>query len=176
MAGLLLIAMGCIPLSGCLFPQDEQVLGELPPKRNSTIRIVPERQVPRVTFYNSTTCTGNPTFQLTVEDDDLTDTVTSLWFIGDLKSQDYRPNPIPPSGSKTRFVTAPSSLGFKSALANLRVGTETLTVYVSDTGFQEVVDGLVALQERPAPTDPNTPRDEPSFDRYTWTLNVEACP
>ncbi len=180
MAGLLLFALGCTPLLGCLIPQDEQLIPELPPRRNGPIKIVQtEPKDPRTTYFNSTACLSlEPTFKLTVEDEDLADTVFSLWFIGNTSTQPFRPTQVP-GGSKTRSVTAPSSLGFKSALANLPSGTAVLTVYVADTDFQEVIGGQVSLVARDpklVPPDDTPVVDPGTMDSFSWVLDVEACP
>ena len=180
MAGMLLCVMGCTPLLGCLFPQDDQqVIGELPPKRNSPLQIKStDPQDPRTTFYNTTLCLErNPTFKLIVEDEDVLDVVSSLWFIGKTTTQPFTPSPLGGS-TQRRSVSAPSSLGFKSALANLAAGTKLLTVYVADTAFQETVDGQIALVDRPPRTLPDgtVAIDKGSYDSFTWTLDVEPCP
>jgi hypothetical protein len=179
MAGLLLCVMGCTPLMGCLFPQDDQqVIGDLPPRRNSPLKIVSQDpQDPRTTFYNTTACpSANPSFKLIVEDEDLGDVVNSLWFIGKTTTQPFQPSPVS-GGAQRRSVAAPSSLGFKSALANLPAGTQVLTVYVADTAFQETVDGQIALVAREPKTlpDGSTAVDKGSYDSFTWTLDVEPC-
>ncbi len=181
MAGLLLMGVACLPMVGCLFPQDEEVIPTLPPKRNAPLRI--ETQVPkepRTTFRNTTACpASNPTFTLTVSDEDVGDVVYSRWFIGGTNGQEFRPTFIPGGNSTSRIVNAPSSLGFKSALANKPTGTEILTVYVSDTDFQEVVGGVIALAARPGPQvtlpDGTIVVDQGTYDSFTWTLDVEPC-
>lgn len=178
MAGLLLSALCCIPLQGCLFPQDEQVPGELPPKRNSTLRIVDTKpdNGPRVSVYNSTACT-QPEFRLTVIDEDLADQMSSLWFIGGVTNQPFPTTPLP-GGTLSREVTAPTSLGFRSALLNLETGTEILTVYVGDTAWQEWVGGEpqpIPREEKLLP-DGSSVADVGSLDTFTWTLDVGPCP
>ena len=179
MAGLLLSLLLTSPLVGCVIPQDEQVIDELPPRRNSPLKIVSqEPQEPRTTFYNSTSCLGlNPVFVLIAEDEDVADIVYSMWFVDKSNaSQPFRPNLIPGGGSQRRSVTAPSS-GFKSALANLGAGTHLLTVYVADSAFQEVVDGQVSVS-RPDKVLPDggVVADKGSIDNFTWVLDVEPCP
>lgn len=180
MAGLLLTALCCIPLQGCLIPQDdEQVIGELPPKRNSALAIRgPTPKGPRVSVYNSTTCPGiQPEFSLTVDDEDLADVMSSLWFIGGTTTQPFQPTPVP-GGTQRRTVTAPSSLGFKSALLNLPSGTEILTVYVGDTTWREVVGGdpdMVDREPKLLP-DGSSISDKGTSDTFTWTLDVGPCP
>lgn len=179
MAGLLLCVMSSTPLLGCLFPQDEQVIDALPPKRNGPLKIVSqEPQEPRTTFYNSTLCPDrNPSFKLIVEDEDLADVVSSMWFIGKTTTQPFQPSNVS-AGAQRRAVSAPSSLGFRSALANLPAGTAVLTVYVADTNFQEPVDGQIALfaREPKLLPDGTSAVDKGSYDSFTWTLDVEPCP
>jgi hypothetical protein len=181
MAGLLLSALCCIPLAGCLIPQDEDVIPQLPPKRNGPIKILDQDpRTLRTRFYRSTAlCPSpvNPAFRLTVGDEDLADLVHSRWFIG-ASAEPFRPTPIQGGSSTSRTVDAPSSLGFKSALANLDTGTEILTVYVADTDFKEVVGTTIDLVDRAARQLPDGTFavDEGSYDTFTWTLDVEPCP
>lgn len=184
MAGLLLLVLVVTSMTGCLFPQDEQVIDGLPPKRNSPVKVVSqEPQAIRTTFFNSTLCQDrNPSFTLTVEDDDLSDQIRSIWFVGDSTTQDFRPNNVT-TGTQRRLVTAPNSGSFKTALANLPAGTPTqprstvLTVYVADTDFLEVVGGQISLQPRAARVlpDGSSAVDRGSFDSHSWTLDVEPC-
>ena len=184
MAGLLLFSLCCTPLLGCIIPQDEQLIPELPPKRNGPLKIIPGGEVPvqRTTYFNGNACaTANLPFKLTVEDEDTADVVSSMWFIGKTTNDPFRPTSVA-GGSKIRSVTAPSSLGFKSALANLAAGsTEVLIVYVADTLFEEPVGGVIKLQPRaPIQLPDGTPVvDEGSYDTFTWVLDVERgepCP
>lgn len=179
MAGLLLMAGVCAPLTGCLFPQDDQVLGELPPKRNGPIKIryqsPPE---PRTTFFNGTSCTtSNPAFSVTVDDEDIADTVRSRWFVG---LQSFEGRFLLSTGARGREVTAPTDSGFRAAMANLAAGTALLTVYVSDTEAR-VVDGKLVIEPRTrALPDGTMVEDEGSVDSFTWVLEVQAptgpCP
>ena len=178
MAGLLLCVMLSTPLLGCLIPQDEQVIPALPPKRNSPIAIkITDPADPRTTFFNSTACPGhNPTFKLTVEDDDVADVVSSLWFIDKTNdSLPIQPSPVPGGVNAVRTVTAPNALGFR--LANLAAKTtHLLTVYVADSAFQEVVAGQVSVSrpDRLMP-DGSLVADKGSIDSFSWVLDVEAC-
>ncbi len=179
MAGVLLFALCCTSLLGCIIPQDDELVPELPPKRNGPIKIVTTDPTdPRTTYFNTTQCLSlEPSFKLRVEDEDLTDTVYSFWFIGNTNTQPFQPTPVA-GGSKTRAISPPSSLGFKSALANLPAGTAVLTVYVADTSFQEVVGGQVSTVAR----DPKvladgglSAADVGTIDSFTWVLDVQAC-
>lgn len=175
MAGLLLMAVVCAPLAGCLFPQDDQVLPELPPKRNGPLKIVDQDpREPRATFRNTTLCPEqNPTFKLTVDDEDIADTVRSRWFVG---TQTFEGRNVTSTGSRGREVFAPPESSFKTALANLTAGdTELLTVFVADTEVR-VVDGQISVEPRTRVLPDGTMvEDKGSFDSFTWVLDVEAC-
>lgn len=179
MAGLLLCVMSAL-MSGCLIPQDDTVPFDQPIKRNSPLRIVDQKPVTqRTTFYASTACSSqNEPFELKVNDDDLSDTIHSLWFI------DQGPNTVPfqttpraPTGSSIRSISAPSALTFTNALSNLTTGIHLLTVYVADSNFDEVVDGVITVT-RPDVTLPTGEMvtDRGYVDSYTWVLDVERCP
>jgi hypothetical protein len=174
MAGLLLWAV-CASMTGCLFPQDDQVLPELPPKRNSPIRILDQDPpAPRTTFFNGTACgASNPAFKLTVDDEDVADTVRSRWFVG---LQSFEGRFVSSTGSRGREVTAPTDSGFRATLANLTAGdTELLTVFVSDTEAR-VVDGKLVVEPRSRVLPDGTPVEDKGYsDSFTWVLDVEAC-
>jgi hypothetical protein len=172
MAGLLLWAV-CASMTGCLFPQDDQVFPELPPKRNGPMEIVnPTPLGPRVQFFNGTTCT-NTSFKVTVEDEDLADLTFSRWFIDGTNTQPFVPSSIQ-GGTARRDVNAPFAL--KTNLANRTAGTiVTLTVFVADTDF-EVVDGKAVLNSRDLVLpDGGVLPDDGSSDMFTWTLDIVAC-
>lgn len=179
MAGLLLAAAVGALTSGCLIPQDDQVILDLPPKANRPIKIVSQEPVQRLKFANSTTCASqNPAFRLTAEDADVADVVYSMWFIDQgPDAQKYEPNIILGGTSPRREVTAPNLSAFRSALANLNPGTHLLTAYVADWPFLEPVDGKVGLVSRDETlADGGVLKDKGSFDSFTWVLDVEPCP
>ena len=175
MAGLLLMAVVCAPLAGCLFPQDDQVFPELPPKRNAPLKIVDQDpREPRRVYRNSTACPSqNPTFKLIVDDEDIADTVRSRWFVG---TQSFEGRNVTATGSRGREVAAPTESGFRAVLANLTAGrTELLTVYVADTEVR-LIEGQITVEprERVLP-DGTVVEDEGSLDSFTWVLDVEPC-
>lgn len=179
MAGLLLAAAVCVPTSGCLIPQDDQVILDLPPKANSPIKVVSQEPAQRLKFANSTTCASqNPAFRVFAEDADVADVVYSMWFIDQgPDAQNYQPNIIPGGSSPRREVTAPNLSAFRSALANLNPGTHLLTAYVADWPFLEPIDGKVGTVSRDETlADGGVLKDSGSFDSFTWVLDVEPCP
>lgn len=176
MAGLLLIALCGLPLTGCLIPQDDQVFPVLPPRRNSPASIV--QQTPeegRTTFRNGAGCPGNPEFAVLVEDEDISDAMRVRWFVGDLV---FQPPNVSSVDRVLREIRAPTAGGFTTALANLTAGrTELLTVYVADTEIV-VSEGKVSLDARPAfpRVDGGMASDRGYLDSHTWVLDVEPCP
>ncbi|MFT3708294.1 MAG: hypothetical protein QM817_11630 [Archangium sp.] len=176
MAGLLLS-------SGCLIPQDDQVLDELPPRRNTPLRIVNrEPEGPQTTFYTQMSCAPPQAFTVAVSDDDTVDPIYSLWFIDqDPNTVPFTTTPKPPSSSTVREIKAPSASTFTNALANLSLGTHLLTVYVADTAFNEVDNQLVTAGPRqvsiPASDGGTVVVPDPGYvDSFTWVLQVERCP
>lgn len=176
MAGLLLS-------SGCLIPQDDQVLDDLPPRRNTPLRIVNrDPEGPQTTYYTQTSCAPPQGFSLAVSDDDTVDFIYSLWFIDqDPNTVPFTTTPKPPGSSATREIKAPSASTFTNALANLTLGTHLLTVYVADTAFNEVDNQLVTAGPRQVElktADGGTVvvPDPGYVDSFTWVLQVERCP
>lgn len=176
MAGLLLS-------SGCLIPQDDQVIEELPQRRNMPLRIVTRSpEGPQTTYYTMSSCAPAQSFALVVSDDDTVDVIDSMWFIDqDPNTVPFRTSPKAPSNSPTREIKAPAASTFTNALANLPLGTHLLTVYVSDTPFNEVENQLVTAGPRLVPIKladggSVTVSDPGYVDSFTWVLQVERCP
>ena len=116
-------------------------------------------------------------FSVKVFDEDVTDTINSLWFI------DKGPNTVPftttpriPMNTTTRTVSAPTALTFTNALSNLSLGKHLLTVYVADGFFNEVVSGEVTVQDRMVMWDGGVLTDKSYIDSFTWSVEVVRCP
>ena len=172
MAGLLLWAV-CASMTGCLFPQDDQVFPELPPKRNAPVKILSVNPPgPSLQFFNGTSCL-NESFTLRVDDEDISDTMRSRWFLGE---QSFEGRLVTTTGSRGRDVPAPTDSAFRAQLSNLVAGkTELLTVFVADTEVR-VVDGKVVIEPRMRVLpDGTSVLDDGYSDSFTWVLNVEAC-
>ncbi len=177
-ATLLLGCLLSIPLVGCLIPQDDQVQGELPPRRNRPLRIV--NQTPATAllakFRNSNSCIGiNEPFTLIVEDEDEGDVLESLWF---LDGRLFQSGPILQMGGIRRQVAGPTISDFAAALANLRPDLpHVLTAYVTDSKF--IGEGENSAVSRKV-TLPNGDEvtDQAYVDRFSWVLNVvpDPCP
>ncbi|MFZ5442843.1 MAG: hypothetical protein ACOZQL_22750 [Myxococcota bacterium] len=182
MAGLLLCLWGCTPLMGCLIPQDDQVLPDLPPRKNSPPRIVSNLPKQSISYFTSAMCSAqNVPFKVVVSDDDVSDTLRSLWLIdydpslGSAASAPFIPNAVTSRGQPLRDMPEPTAQSFKSALANLTAGTHLLTVYVADREFQEFT-GVVATVEREIFVGDASVPDTGFTDSFTWVLKVESCP
>lgn len=179
MAWLLLCLISGVSMTGCLIPQDDQVLPELPPVKNRPPRI--ETYTPSsvsVTFRANLACSTRPDFSLVVSDPDVGDTLRSFWFIDKTTStQPFQPATIPGTASVRRVVTAPNSNTFTTALANLMSGTHLLTVYVTDRDVEEIDNGLVKAKDTQVTLpDGSTAIDDGYEVEHTWILNVEPCP
>lgn len=173
-AALLLVMVGCIPMSGCLIPQDDYVFGELPPRRNRPLKIVGHNPPGlAVKFFNSARCADkNEPFTVIVEDEDVQDEVRSRWVIND-NNTDYEPKAVTVR-NVVREVPAPSST-FPSAMANLPTGTALLSVYATDSLFLESGDRTNVTRALVTLPDGTSVVDKGSVDSFTWTLNVVPC-
>jgi hypothetical protein len=185
MAGMLLCVMTvCGPMFGCLLPQDDQVIDALPKKKNSPLFLIPDNAQPpqqRIAYYSSTQC-NNPVFSIGVKDEDLSDTMRSLWFIDKGVGNTvvtYSPTPVGASTTSSgRQITAPTA-SFTNALANLTPGTHLVTVYVTDSEFEEVATPMAPVRVRRAQVvlpDGQTAPDTAYVVSFTWVLDVEPCP
>lgn len=179
MAPLLLCLVSGISMSGCLIPQDDQVIPELPPVKNRPPRI--ETYTPMnvsVTFRANVACSTRPDFSLVVSDPDVGDTLRSFWFIDkSVNTQPFTPASIGGSASERRVVVAPSSNTFTTALANLMSGSHLLTVFVTDRDIEEIDNGLVKARDTEVTLPDGTKAIDDGYEvEHTWILNVEPCP
>ncbi len=185
MARLLLCAAVVLGGSGCLFPQDDQVLPTLPPVKNRPPRIVDATPKDQPLDFVSGTIPGSggqpcdgTKFKVTVDDPDLGDKIFSIWFIDKTTdSLPFRPNPIVANGQSTRTVEQPSASAFRTSLSSLATGTHLVTVYVADNDFAEIIDGAVTAQGTPVTLPDGSEVQDPGYvDSYTWVLRVgPAC-
>lgn len=114
-------------------------------------------------LYERPRCRTAPSFSLLVEDEDVEQTLRARWFLEEASGSVGFDTVIPPSGTATRVVSAPSTDAFAVALDNLARGSRLLTVYVTDAdSFDERVppravgDGFVV--------------------QAVWLLDVLDCP
>lgn len=179
MAGLLLSALAAAPLQGCLIPQDDQVIPELPPKRNSLLSIVdfgPE-QKKRLDFYPTGACASPINFFVTVSDLDRGDIVRSMWFV-DQAAIGIEPRPLPLTSGRA-LVQPPTSIAFTGQMTSLSPDVHTLTVYVTDSTFDVTDNGVTAFREPivvgDGGDDAGVLIDPAGIDTFTWILDVKPC-
>ncbi len=125
-------------LGGCLIPQEESFLSELPMQRNRPPRIVEKQVQPSeriIRGYGSDTCTLE--FVVVVEDPDVADTLTAHWFV------DY--DPSQPRGAD-RLVTISPKGGtvVRDERAYLRLNFDSTDIPRLNTPGDHVVEVVVA--------------------------------
>ncbi len=165
-------------VSGCLIPQDDQVIPELPPLKNRPPRIVAARygneRADEVELRTGTACSREE-FNVLVDDLDLDDTLRSFWFIDKTEtSLPLSPSPLGGSGQVTRTLSQPS--GIRTQLGNLSAGPHRLTVYVVDSDIQEIQNAQIRPVEREVLLpDGKTGRNDGYVDEFTWFINAVSC-
>jgi hypothetical protein len=175
-------------LSGCLLPQDIQVLPDLPPAKNTAPQILDEGVRPNVTSITIKVgmgCKPNLTtgFEVPVKDDDYdeargayTDKISSLWIVDPNGTNPGFPGRAAPPFSPTdvRLLGNPSEiLGAGSALTV--AGPHVLQVIVADGDLVGI--GMPEPVFKPLP-DGGTFEDPTYTDSYQWNvLTVQGvCP
>lgn len=175
MARLLLCAFSSALLTGCLIPQDDQVIPDLPPRKNRPPRIV--RNLPVEERVSYPTGSGNcirQAFALTVEDLDTGDQIRSQWVIDrSTSSPAYSGGVINSNGTALRQVPAPMSSAFLSAMSNLTPGLHFLTAFVVDTDFDPETGEATPIS-RTLP-DGTMVEDSGYVDQHFWVLEVAPC-
>lgn len=186
MAHGLLVGWLALMGSACLIPQDDTVLPDLPPRKNSPLRILaltvkPEQRRRQVTVGTpSPTCVPDE-FSMTVADDDVGDPIRSQWYVDPQPDYAQTPTspvfnglPIFPGTVVNRQVTAPNAM--LTFLSSLNDGKEHLIeAWVTDSDF---LPGPPTNASRPDRTLPDgTTADDPAFtDAHVWLVTVERCP
>jgi len=125
-----------------------------------------------------TTLCETAMFSVTVNDPDLKDHIGSYWYIDQTSnSLPFRPSVVDATGQVSRTVNQPNSNAFKAAMGSMTTGTHLLTVYVTDTDFQERDDGSLAALPTPRLMPDGSEVLDPGYiDSYTWVLRVgPAC-
>ena len=183
-----LLLLGCLTLmeSACLLPQDDTVLPDLPPKKNSPLRVLapsikPEQRKTTIHVGTVSETCPRPEFSMTVSDDDTADPIRSLWFVD--PTPNYEPtstNPVFSGGvifggtSVTRQVTAPNAmLTFLNGLVD---GKEHLVeAWVTDSEFDpNAPPTSVSRPDRTLPDGTIVP-DIAYTDSNVWVVTVEDC-
>jgi hypothetical protein len=162
-------------VSGCFWPQDDQVFSEIPPKRNSPPRIILEQVHPGGIDYSLKPGCPNP-FSLFVEDPDVSDPIYNRWFVyapgaqpltyfdgialQNTGTKSVRPNPI---------TIAQPWLSTSSELN--QNGEHRLEVRISDGAFIGSSTDQVAPHQKTMPDGGVV--DDPSYiDSYVWVIKT----
>jgi hypothetical protein len=170
--GLLVGVVAAVLGSGCLWPVEDPVLEDLPPRKNRPPRILEQNVVPqrRTTIGNGIGCKLE--FKAQVEDPDLNDLLVVRWYI------DYDPlsNPspfglessLPPDGNAIRSTSATLTVELSSPGHPLRVpGDHMVELLVSD-------GRLINRDPQPVATE-GFDGGNPTFaSSYPWFVTVEA--
>ncbi len=178
MAMVLLLA--CLSaFSGCFIPQDEPLLPDLPPKRNSPPKIVGQRPLQQETRVTISGSCEKTRFEIDVRDDDTANPLSTLWFVD--------PGPASPvlrgetvSGSATRTIrTLKEPSGLSLALLPLTDGKRhRVQVFVTDGRF--IDERTPSLVELDPPVTANLPdggmlTDVAYVDSFDWLVEVTQC-
>ncbi|HYO54539.1 hypothetical protein [Archangium sp.] len=167
---------------GCLIPQNESYLNELPIQRNRPPRIVEKQVQPSeriIRGYGSDLCELE--FSVIVEDPDVGNRLTAYWFVDYDSNQPRGADQVvriePKSGKVVRDERASFQASFDSADFNrLNLpGDHVIEVVVSDTALvdREPQGTLIKLPDGTDFTDPGYTAT------YAWFVRTEAgggCP
>ena len=174
MAGpLLMWVLALTAVSGCFWPQDDQVFSEIPPKKNSPPRILLGTVHPSLDYSLKPGC-PNP-FTFNVEDPDISDPIYNRWFV-------YAPGAKPvayfdgeklPSGTKAqrdKAITPPIPLLNISSELNQN-GEHRLEVVIADGQFIGSSATDVEQHQKTMP-DGGLADDSSYIDSYVWVVKT----
>jgi len=187
LALILLLGAGTPWAGACVFPQDDHVIPELPPRRNSRIRVVNQRPQSVLNSIDPR-CAEDLRFEVDVEDDDGPDalgdggqgpsgSLFSRWFLDRVVgsgNQAYNPDPVP-FVSKRLTMMSPADLKFRKDLTDLDPNKlHRLEVFVADTVFKESIAGEIAVADTQVRLPDNSIAVDPgTVDSFTWILKIE---
>lgn len=163
--------------AGCLVPQDDHVLQDLP-ETNHPPRIVEESVSPQPRIVNTDIACGEIVFSAAVEDPDLGDLLTEQWYVEDLSNttptQPFQQGAITnPTGSAVRKDAATLTVNFSASRQPLTPGLHVVELLLSDGAVINRVP-----QPRDVPLDGGT-GTLTYATTYAWVVNVTntgVCP
>jgi hypothetical protein len=164
--------------SGCFWPQDDQLLSEIPPQKNRPPRIRPSPSKPDVDSSFLPSFMGSPCplpFQFNVEDPDLADNIRTRWFVyqpGAGRGVAFQGQTVLGSTTPIRgtTVTAPITLnGPGSEL--IQNGEHRVEVVIADGEFAGSTTELLPRSPRILP-DGGTIEDQSYIDTYLWIVKT----
>jgi hypothetical protein len=162
-------------LAGCLVPQDDVVFPDLPPRRNTPLRLVnwsPQDLRTTVLVGASASSGCATTFSAVVEDQDLSDTTQSQWYLDRTSTSPSFNGETNFGGSTLRTIRAPAALlaQLGSYVDNQR---HVVELFVTDGQFTEVV-GEARLPRLDLP-DGGFLQDTAYVDTKAWFVEVQRC-
>lgn len=184
-----LLLLGCLALmeSACLLPQDDTVLPDLPPKKNSPPRILVPSVIPDQRRKTIQVGTPGPTcppteFSMTVADDDVADPIRSQWFVDpDVDYVQSATHPVFSGGvifgtdAVNRQVKAPNAM--LTYLSSLKDGREHLVeAWVTDSEFDKDAPPTKVSRPPRILSDGTEVTDTGYTDSNVWFITVEDCP
>jgi len=170
LAGVLLGLWMALFIEGCILPQDEVVLPELPPTKDSPPRIVkaiePEDQVATVRAgFGQPGCEDLPVaFSVAVADSDLTDKISHVWYVDRAQKFEALTGTSVDTRQEIRTVTSP---GLLATRLRERADRQRHLVEV------HVTDGLLGEFGK---VSPGNGMDAAYLATYFWYVQVEPCP
>ena len=182
MAGpLLMWVLALTAVSGCFWPQDDQVFSQIPPKRNSPPRIILDQVKPGGVDVSLKPGCPNP-FSIIVEDPDIADPISNRWFV-------YAPGAKPlayfdgdkiPSSTKAvrdKPITPPAQwLNISSELN--QNGEHRFEVVIADGNFK-ASSGTEVEPHQKTLLDGGLVDDPSYIDSYVWVVktsdSLPAC-
>lgn len=179
------VLLGAVLLGGCLVPQEDQILDDVPPRVNRPPRLLGKTMFvngslgPLATLEMGDGC-GPVSFEASVEDPDLNDRLRYFWFIdydaaGPLiNRRPYDTGILDPTGVEVRTVR---KLTLDPGSVENPLQTE------GDHVVQLIVtDGLLEISDPPGTEPPPDPVEgvdagNPRFiDEYAWFVTVDTKP
>lgn len=175
----LLMTLGTLFIAtGCIIPQEQDVLEPLPARKNRPVRIVPSTVTPADSRVELENVCDEVEFIVAVEDPDVDDIIRADFYIdydrtlpNPLRfSQDILPTSntaIRPTAARRRFTSDEPNIPL------FTVGNHTVEVLVTDTSLDE------SRAARPALTGPDGGvLDEGYTDSFTWFITTVSgtCP
>jgi hypothetical protein len=188
MATLLLWLSVPVIATGCLIPQDDQVLPVLPPQKNLPPRVIHEKSVPQ---HETTQYVGNfsqsgcprPSFTVFVEDDNLSDTqqrdlLRSIWFVDpppELQIESSLFGDAVSSTDAVRSLSSPAAVA--TALTSLIDGRRhVVSMVVTDGTFPAAGSPTSVTGTTTLLSDGTYVTDQAYTDYEEWLVEVQPCP
>jgi hypothetical protein len=162
-------------LGGCLLPQDDTILEDIPPPINQPPAILENEVQPSSRTFAVDGGTGCPdlVFSAPVEDPDFEDILYYDYYVdSDATTGQVAQGTVPPSGTLVRTETASYTVDFADAGPVQTPGTHLVEVLVADG---PLVNGVP--QPRTVALPDGGTRVDPTFSvSYVWLVTVTGGP